>query len=305
MNVYDRIQNSINFIDENLTNDITLIDVANKAYCSLSYFHQLFHTIIGYSLKEYIRKRRLAEAAYELIFTKNKILDIALTYQYETAESFTRAFNKMYGLTPSMYRKNNNHVVFFKNIKGTDIKYINLKGDFIMEPKIIEKDEFKVLGIEVKTSFENKNFPELIHNLWDNYFNNKIGEKTPNKTNSNATLGMTTDYDGNGGFSYFICKEVTNLDDIPQEMVSKVIPSSKYAVFTAKGEDKKELGQKLGQIWNHFFQTWLPMSGYTQRGLCKPGSTSPYDEKADADFELYDERFTDNGFEVDVYIPII
>ncbi|MGH4123400.1 MAG: AraC family transcriptional regulator [Clostridium sp.] len=304
MNLYHRIEKSMDFIEENLTTDISLTEIANKSYCSLSYFHQLFHALVGYSIKEYVRKRRLAESAYELVSTKYKILDIALKYGYETPESFTRAFSKMYGLTPSKYRNNNKHKVFFKKRDLNEIKYKNIGGAFMMEPIIIEKDEFKVIGIDVKTSFEDMHFPELIHSLWDRYFQDRIEAGIPNKINSNAILGMNTDFDGEGNFSYIICKEVDSLDNIPEGMVGKIVPSSKYAIFTAKGTDKSKLGKKLGQIWHYFFETWLPNSVYSQPGLCPPSANSPYNEKAAVDFELYDERFNDNKFEVDVYIPI-
>ncbi|MBZ9686304.1 AraC family transcriptional regulator [Clostridium estertheticum] len=304
MNLYQRIEKSMDFIEENLTTDISLTEIANEAYCSLSYFHQLFHALVGYSLKEYVRKRRLAESAYELISTQNKILDIALKYGYETPESFTRAFSKMYGLIPSKYRKNSEHKIFFKKRDLNEIKYKNIGGDFIIEPIIIEKDEFKVIGIEVKTSFEDIHFPELIHSLWDRYFRDRIEDAIPNKISSNSILGMDTDYDGEGSFSYIVCKEVSSLENIPEGMVGKVVPSSKYAIFTARGIDKSELGRKLGEIWHYFFESWLPNSCYSQPGLCPPSANSPYNEAAAANFELYDERFKNDGFEVDVYIPI-
>ena len=100
------------------------------------------------------------------------------------------------------------------------------------------------------------------------------------------------DFDSDGNFSYVICKEVDNLCTIPDGMVGKVIPKSKYAIFTAKGNNKSELGSRLGQVWNCFFETWLPNFGYTQAGLCSPSSLSPYNAEAEPNFELYDERFT-------------
>jgi AraC family transcriptional regulator len=134
MNLYQRLEKSMDFIEENLTTDISLTEIANEAYCSLSYFHQLFHALVGYSVKEYVRKRRLAESAYELVSTQNRILDIALKYGYETPESFTRAFSKMYGVTPSKYRKNNKHIIFFKKRDFNEMKYENIGGDLMKMP---------------------------------------------------------------------------------------------------------------------------------------------------------------------------
>lgn len=107
MDMYERIQKSIDFIEGNLTEQISLNEVASKAYCSLSYFHNVFHFMTGISLKEYIRNRRMVSSAYELVNSNTKIINLAYKYQYETPESFTRAFTKMFGVTPSKYRKNN------------------------------------------------------------------------------------------------------------------------------------------------------------------------------------------------------
>ena len=304
MDLYERIQNSIDFIDANLTNDILLDEVANKAYCSLSYFHNIFHAIVGVSIKEYIRKRRLAVAAFELLTTNNRILDIALKYQYESNESFTRAFTKMFGVTPSLYRKNKICKVFYQKVNLYQLKLKHCERGYNMKPRIIEKDDIKVVGIEINTSFDEENFSNLIKNLWNDYLGNNVDKKIPNQLHPNVTLGINMNFDSNGTFTYFIGKEISDFSTIPEGMVSYIIPSTKYAIFTAKGNTKSELGFKLGEVWNYFFETWLPSSGYTQAGLCAPNSLSAYNEEASPNFELYDERFTNDVFEVDVYIPI-
>ncbi|GAA0778257.1 hypothetical protein GCM10008908_34830 [Clostridium subterminale] len=79
----------------------------------ISYFHNVFRIMTGIALKEYIRNRRLVSSAYELVNTDGKIIDLAYKYQYETPESFTRAFTKMFEVTLSVYRKNNKHAIVF------------------------------------------------------------------------------------------------------------------------------------------------------------------------------------------------
>ncbi|WP_105619727.1 AraC family transcriptional regulator [Vallitalea okinawensis] len=304
MDVYGRIQRSIDFIEENLTETLSLKEIAAQAYYSLSYFHNVFSRVNSIALKEYIRKRRLAFAAYELISANDKIIDIAFKYQYESAESFTRAFTKLFGVTPSMYRKNKKHIVVFQKINLSRMKLKKYTGGNSMEPRVIEMDEIKLIGIELRTSFDDSEFTLSIKELWNRYVTEKLGDKIPNPISPEATLGVNMDYDKEGNFSYIICKEVNSLAEIPEGMVGRSIPLSKYAVFTARGNSKAEIGSSLGQVWDYFFSTWLPQSGYTQLGISSPYSISPYDQEAAPDFELYDERFTDDGFEVDVYIPI-
>ena len=304
MDMYERIKKSIDFIEINLTEHISLDEVASKAFCSLSYFHNVFRLMTGIALKEYIRNRRLVSSAYELVNTDGKIIDLAYKYQYETPESFTRAFTKMFGVTPSVYRKNNKYAIVFQKIDILQMRLKILQGGYFMEPKIIDIEEIKIIGIELRTSFDDSEFSMGIKDLWSRYFNEEVGDNIPNQINPSATLGANMNFDKDGGFSYIICKEVNSFFEVPQGMVGKTIPASKYAVFTARGESKKDVGRSLGQVWNYFFTTWLPQSGYTQLGISSPDSVSPYNSEAAPDFEWYDERFTDNGFEVDVYIPI-
>jgi len=304
MDYYIRIQRSIDFIEENLTVDITLEEVAEKAYCSLSRFHQIFQAIVGYSVKEYIRKRRLTAAAMELISTEERILDIAFKYQYETPESFTRAFNKVYGMTPIKYRRAKEHALLLNKINLYNRIAISKNGGIIMEPKIVIKEEFTAMGIEIRTSFEDEEFSMKIKDLWSDFNSQNLLSEIPNKVDSNTCLGMSCDFDGDGNFSYFLCSEVDKVDEVPEGMNVKVIPSTKYAVFTVKGGEKQEIGRKLGEAWTYFFNSWLPNSGYEQPGVYEPNSGKDYNEETAANFELYDERFTESNFEVDLYIPI-
>lgn len=62
--------------------------------------------MVGEPVAEYIRKKRLEEAANELLTTENKIIDIALKYQFSNQESFTKAFKRLYGIPPKEFRKN-------------------------------------------------------------------------------------------------------------------------------------------------------------------------------------------------------
>jgi AraC family transcriptional regulator len=105
MNSYERIQGAIDYIEANLASPIKLEQVASAGYFSLSHFYRIFHAFVGHSIKEYIRKRRLSEAAVRLVNTKDSLIDICLDYQFDYQESFTRAFQNMFGVTPGNYRK--------------------------------------------------------------------------------------------------------------------------------------------------------------------------------------------------------
>ena len=102
-----RLQNAVNFIEENLDNPISLADVSKAAFSSLSYFHRIFYFTTGLTVKEYIRKRRLSHAAYQLRCTDLSVTEIALKAGYEAPETFTRAFKKHFGVNPRTFKQTN------------------------------------------------------------------------------------------------------------------------------------------------------------------------------------------------------
>lgn len=106
MNYNVCIKKSIEYIEDNLNKKIELKDIADKVFLSKYHFHRVFHTIVGEPVAEFIRKRRLMEAAKELLNTEDKIIDIALKYQFSSQEAFTKAFKKLYGMPPREFRRN-------------------------------------------------------------------------------------------------------------------------------------------------------------------------------------------------------
>lgn len=98
------IKKSIEYIEDNLDNKIELKELADKAFLSKYHFHRVFHSVVGEPVAEYIRKRRLKEAASELVTTDNKIVNIALKYQFSSQEAFTKAFKRIYGVPPREFR---------------------------------------------------------------------------------------------------------------------------------------------------------------------------------------------------------
>lgn len=283
MNYFDRIQSAIDYIESLLTSEINLEDVADQACFSLYHFHKIFHAITQNSIKEYIRKRRLTEAAYELVNTDRRIIEIAFDYQYQSQEAFTRAFKKMFGTTPRKYREKKEHYVLLQKKKLTESRLKHLNGGIALEPKIMNKDEFKIIGMKYYGANQNNEIP----NLWGD-FSTRITE-IQNRVNSGVTMGLceyVPNLTDESKFSYIACVEVDALVEIPDGMVGKIVSTNQYAVFTHKGPAKK-----LGETYEYIYGNWLLKSDY---------------EPIEAhDFELYDQRFTDDeNSEMEIFIPI-
>ena len=98
------IRRAIDFMEEHLLENISAQDVAENAYLSPFFLQRGFSLMTGYGIGEYLRNRRLYEAALALQKTEDKIIEIALRFGYETPESFARAFSRFHGATPSQVR---------------------------------------------------------------------------------------------------------------------------------------------------------------------------------------------------------
>lgn len=99
------IENMVDWIENNITRNVTLSEMSRYVGYSPYYCSAKFHEIVGISFKQYISKRRLSLAAVEIKTTTLRFLDIALKYGFSSQEAFTRAFVNTYGCTPNQYRK--------------------------------------------------------------------------------------------------------------------------------------------------------------------------------------------------------
>ena len=114
MNNKPQIQNSIDYIEKHLCESIKLREIARQSHFSEFHFHRLFRKAVGATVMEYIRNRRLSEAATELADTEEKITNIAFKYQFSSEESFSRAFKKLKGLSPREYRNTGKAAMYMK-----------------------------------------------------------------------------------------------------------------------------------------------------------------------------------------------
>ena len=129
----NEMQNAISFIEARLPDDLSIEEIASSANSSTANFQRIFSIVTGMTVGDYIRSRRLSLAGYELANTGAKAMDVAAKYGYETAESFTKAFTRFHGVTPSDVMRRNANVTTFAPIS---IK-VDVRGGFNMKRKII------------------------------------------------------------------------------------------------------------------------------------------------------------------------
>jgi AraC family transcriptional regulator len=280
-----KVQTAIDFIEDNLHNELTLNEIAYKVHFSMHHFHRIFHSFVGESLTEYIRRRRLTKAAHLLRNTQSRILDIAFVSGFNSQEAFTRAFQNMFDITPGQYRNQKQRLLLKEKPRITLSLLVQLEGGLQMHTRIVEKDAMTVIGLPCLTTLKENKIPQL----WNKF--NQRKQEIKQRVDQHIVMGISefssNPYDN--PFTYLACVPVKEVLDIPKGMVTKTIPSMKYVVTTHKGRL-----DTLGDTFDYIYAIWLPKSDY---------------ELAEAhDFEIYDERFLGPDHEqseVDVYIPII
>ena len=127
------MQKAVGYIEDNLLEALDTEQIAKNVYSSNANFQRIFSIVTGITIGDYIRYRRLTLAGKELAESDEKIIDIAVKYGYETAESFTKAFTRFHGVTPSEARKSG---AALKSFAPFSIQ-IDIRGGFNMQRKII------------------------------------------------------------------------------------------------------------------------------------------------------------------------
>ncbi|WP_459500672.1 AraC family transcriptional regulator [Bacillus sp. C1] len=291
-----QIQKVIDYIEEDVMEKQALRHLARIANFSEYHFHRVFQTLVGDTVMEYVRKRRLARAAYQLSHTDEKILDIALEHGFQSHETFTRAFKKLFQMTPSRYRKQGINTPMYDKVNVKQRKFNPYLGGIQMEFRIEKKPVFHVAGYELKTSSKEGKNQKEIPAFWDHYLQNDLANNISNRkhTDQYVELGMCTDFNlETGDFTYIIGMEVTDFENVPSELAKRTFPEATYAVFTTPEVPHKDMVSSIQQTWNSIFTEWFPHSGYEHAGV--------------TEFELYDERCHEDKSEfaqVEIWLPV-
>jgi AraC family transcriptional regulator len=234
----------INYIEENLENEIEYSKLANIMCVNEDTMQRLFSILCDCSISTYIRNRRLSQAGADLENENISVIDVAIKYQYGNATTFSRAFEKFHGIKPSEV-KNNKLKVYPKLVFNE-----NLNSNENFEYKIIQMEELNLYGIKIKTTFEKikQDAPAFFAEMEKKYCN-KYGE---------IPYGMVS-YENR--YESHNCEYgIMYNKEILEEPFKKVtIPASKWLVFKINSQDSKEI-QKLS---NKFYGDFINSVNYS------------------------------------------
>lgn len=279
----ESISKAIEYIETHITEDLTTSDIAKEVCISSFYFQKGFSMLCGFTVAEYIRQRRLTLAGSELVSTDNKIIDIAMKYGYDSPDSFTKAFTRFHGSTPTAVRRDGAMMKSFASLKIN----ISLKGGYTMDYKIIEKEAFTVLASGSRFKYES--CKEEIPKFWQEHYESGKGNVVCGMYGVNIDKSM-----GNSDeFEYLIADDYKTGNDIPEGFVTRVIPKHTWAVFSCKGAMPKamiDVNQKI-------FSEWLPN--------CKDYEIAEgYNIETYTDINNYPKGNQDENYYSELWIPV-
>lgn len=257
------IQKAVDYIENNLCGKIDYAQAAKCACMSAFHFQRVFAAVCGFTVGDYIRMRRLTIAGSELIGTDKKIIDIAFDCGYDSPESFSRAFSRFHGVSPSEARKTGK----IKSFSRISVKLILTGGD-TMEYRIEKRGPIKLVCKRKRVAkLVNDTAVEDVYKFWNECRKDGTVEKLcsliPSDTTMNGLLGISFSSSlDQGQFPYGIGFALGEKDADTADFDVVEVPAYTYAVFTVRGKMPEAFTETYKRICTEFF----PQSDYEYAG---------------------------------------
>ena len=247
----ERLNQSMNYIEKHLTDDIDYEQLGRIACCSAYHYQRMFTYMAGITLAEYIRRRKMSLAAVDLQGGKERIIDIAEKYGYRSPTAFNRAFQSFHGIAPSSVKDEGVSVKSFSPI----LFRIAVKGATEMNYRIETKGEFRILGVSAPLDKEIEHNFTVVPKLWQEASANGTIQKLAGMmdTPPMGLLGVSACNDEEE-WKYLIAVSSTKASS---EFEEYIVPASTWAVFSGTGTN-----QSIQELERRIITEWLPASGY-------------------------------------------
>lgn len=246
----DRMNQTIDYIESHLCDDINTDEISRIMACPYTVFQRSFAPITGIQLSEYLRRRRLTCAAYDLQNTDQRILDIAIKYGYDSADAFTVAFKRMHGIVPQEARRQDANLKFYPRLTFTFM----IMGVQEMNYKVAERKAFRILGIRRITPYGG--------GTWGIVKSDGTYEKMREISGHMCDLGLCFGFDSEGNNDYMCGVEYDG--EYIEGFDYYQYPNVTWLIFNAKGTISSNV---LGQTWKRIYGEFMPQSEYHQQDL--------------------------------------
>lgn len=269
--VCDAIFNAISFIEENLTSNITIEDMANAAGYSAIHFSRTFNEVTGHSPYDYLIRRKLSEAAFDVLEEKEAFNDIALKYQFSSFEVFASSFQKLFGHLPSEFREVRKvHMLQWKRRFSADyLSHLN-EHDY-MRPARVNLDNIIVGG----------------HIINDRHFFDSNGKRLSGETEEVSYIHLHREHRHLHEYAFMkgagvLGRIIKDIHDAQPDMVCKPVETGQFLRFDYTGSYFQ-----IQNVYTYIFETWMPQTGMSVE--------VPY----------VFERILKSENKVEIYVPIV
>jgi AraC family transcriptional regulator len=283
MDLIQSLQKAIDYMESNLLGPISYEDAADHVNYSNYHFHRIFSMTTGMTANEYIRSRRLSMAGQEITMSEMKVIDLAMKYGYDSPESFTKAFTRFHGVTPSVARRAGMELKSFNRL----LIKIKLEGGKVMDYRIERKEPFTLIAKVER--FHNESIKEEgnteIPDFWKESGRSGVFNVLKQHATSDDLYGVCAPISKESSHFAYGIGMVHRGGEVPEGYTLwKVVPKT-WAAFKCIGDSPA----CIGETWERIFTEFLPGSDYTMLD--------------DTDFELYADHLGSGCF-CEIWIPV-
>lgn len=243
MNWVEIVSESIQYIEEHITDELDVRSLADHVNMSPFYLQKGFSMLCGFTLGEYIRCRRLTLAGKDLAAGDEKVIDIALKYGYDSPDSFTKAFTRFHGATPMQVRRES---AMMKSFAPLNIRF-SLEGGYLMDYRIEKKAAFTVIARS--KSFPYEGAKQSVPQFWREH------QMSSDSQTVMGVYGICLDEEmGMSTFEYMIADPCDAAREAPDGFQVRMIPAFTWAVFPIRGA----MPDALQDVNTRIYTEWLP-----------------------------------------------
>ncbi|MFF2888700.1 GyrI-like domain-containing protein [Paenibacillus sp. NPDC057967] len=254
----EHLNRAIAYMEEQLDEELDMKEIARIALCSEHHFKRMFSFLAGVTLSEYVRRRRLTLAAMELQGTEERVIDIALKYGYSSPDAFTRAFQQLHGVTPTEARLPGQQLKAYPRMAFR----LTIQGGMEMNFRIIEKEEFQIVGLMKTVSIQFHGVNPEIADMWKSLGGDMITLlKSLSNIEPRGMISASTHFsegrmEEQGTLDHYI--GVATTEAAPEHLAKLEVQAGTWAVFEAVGA----FPAALQEVWGRIYAEWFPSSGY-------------------------------------------
>ncbi|MBO4562167.1 MAG: TipAS antibiotic-recognition domain-containing protein [Clostridia bacterium] len=280
------VRGAVAYMEAHLTDEIGVKEVAQSVFVSPFFLQRGFSLMTGFGIGEYLRNRRLYCAALDLKNEGERVIDVALKYGYDTPESFTKAFTRFHGISPSQARSGSAPIRTFLPLSIN----ISVQGGDRMDYRIAPMFPFKLIGFKREFSYDTafSEIPRFWDELCEKYAYNVYAGNAPANAYEKALVdncigefGVCIDGTDGNTFTYLVAGKYSG-GEVPEGMMLYEFPRGDWAVFDCVGPVPEALQSLSARI----FKEWLP--GNPDYEICGNATVEWYDclrgEKTDPDY---------------------